>query len=174
MPGPIETPRLTTRRLVLRAARPADLPQLVPLSVYDGVRATDESEAGAMLARILRDQAAGATVHWVIALAADEAEIVGTCGFYRGLTDGQGEIGYLAKEQHRGVGFMTEAVRAIVGWGFGPPLGLARIVAYTDRDNRPSQALLARIGFAVVSTDASGIEFRLMEADWERMKRSGC
>jgi ribosomal-protein-alanine N-acetyltransferase len=160
MQRPIETPRLRTQRLVLRAATPADAAQLLPLSVYDGVRATDELEAALMLEKIARDQAAGASVHWAIALPDDEREIVGTCGFYRGLSDGQGEIGYLLKEQHRGHGFMTEAVRAIVGWGFAV-LALDRIVAFTDYDNVRSRAVLTRVGFAIVPSDGPHLMYRL-------------
>jgi RimJ/RimL family protein N-acetyltransferase len=49
---------------------------------------------------------------------------------------------------HRGRGYATEAVRALIKYGFNR-LGLQRLVATTDYENEPSQAVMRRLGMAV-------------------------
>ncbi|HEY0389945.1 MAG TPA: GNAT family N-acetyltransferase [Gaiellales bacterium] len=49
---------------------------------------------------------------------------------------------------HRGNGYATEAARAVAEYAFSE-LGLARIVATTERTNAPSQAVMRRLGMRV-------------------------
>ncbi|MEX2501137.1 MAG: GNAT family N-acetyltransferase [Trueperaceae bacterium] len=81
--------------------------------------------------RARRDQTQGDTVHWVARLLGDSRP-VGTCGFYRGFADGEGEIGYVLLPAHRGRGLMGEAVAAAVAFGFAS-LGLRAVVARVNR-----------------------------------------
>ena len=55
------------------------------------------------------------------------------------------EIGWRLAQAHWGRGYATEAARACLQVGFGP-LALAEIVSFTSLINRPSRALMARIG----------------------------
>jgi RimJ/RimL family protein N-acetyltransferase len=50
--------------------------------------------------------------------------------------------------EHRGNGYATEAARAVIDHGFAE-LGLARIVATTERDNLASIAVMRRLGMRV-------------------------
>ena len=50
--------------------------------------------------------------------------------------------------EHRGNGYATEAARAVIDQGFAE-LGLARIVATTERDNLASIAVMRRLGMRV-------------------------
>lgn len=57
----------------------------------------------------------------------------------------QGEVGYVFHPAHGGRGLATEAARAMLGLGFDG-LGLHRIIGRCDARNRPSAALLTRLG----------------------------
>lgn len=73
-------------------------------------------------------------------------ELVGTCGYYRGYVKNSGEISYLLKISHRGLGIMKEAVKLIVNFGFDF-LKLNSAVAYTNSNNPASIAVLENAGF---------------------------
>lgn len=77
---------------------------------------------------------------------------------YHGAPDEEGrvEIGYDLVEGARGRGYMTEAVRALVGWARerGRERGDVRsLFAVVDKANTPSQAVVSRAGFEKVSED---------------------
>jgi RimJ/RimL family protein N-acetyltransferase len=55
------------------------------------------------------------------------------------------EIAYLAREEGRGRGLMTRAVRALCDWLLGE--GVGRIEIRTHPDNEASQRLARRVGF---------------------------
>jgi ribosomal-protein-alanine N-acetyltransferase len=152
----VTMPRLITPRLELRGLRGDDVPLLLEISVYDGVFASDLSEAERILEKINHDCAQGEALHWGICLKTT-GEIVGSCGFYRGFSDNTGEIGYLLKMAHRGYGYMTEAVSCITDFGLHQ-MGLKQIVAYTEAQNEASVAVLRRAGFQQV-TDSSRLKF---------------
>lgn len=149
-------PALITPRLELRGLRRDDVISLLEISVYDGLFASNLSEAEHILEQINHDCAQGEALHWGICLKIT-GEIVGTCGFYRGFSDNIGEIGYLLKVAHRGYGFMTEAVSCITDFGLRQ-MGLKQIVAYTEVQNEASVAVLRRVGFQQV-TDSSRLKF---------------
>ncbi|WP_232376395.1 GNAT family N-acetyltransferase [Amycolatopsis aidingensis] len=56
------------------------------------------------------------------------------------------KLGYAVAYQHRGKGYTTDAIRALLNLGFGS-LGLHRISASLGPDNTSSIALLERFGF---------------------------
>lgn len=151
-------PTLIGAGVVLRAVRADDVGAIVPISFYDGRAARDEADAAAMLERIRADVARGESLHWGICVGGSDL-VVGTVGFYRGFSDGTGELGYVLSEAFRGSGIMTRAVAAVVAYGLGP-LGLSRVEAMTDRDNLASQAVLRRVGFRLV--DETGPTWRFV------------
>ena len=55
------------------------------------------------------------------------------------------EIGYALGTAHRGAGYATEALKALIEHGFAD-LGVGRILAGTGKDNPESIALLQRVG----------------------------
>ena len=105
-------PVLTTPRLHLRALTEADLPQVLPIAMYQGKQAASLDEARWMQAQIDANCRAGQSIHWGIFLP-DAQTLVGTAGFYRGFPDETGELGYILKPEFRGQGFMREAATAI-------------------------------------------------------------
>ena len=56
------------------------------------------------------------------------------------------EVGYALRRDAWGRGYATEAVGAVVAWGFGE-LGLHRLEADIDPRNTASAAVLTRLGF---------------------------
>jgi RimJ/RimL family protein N-acetyltransferase len=67
------------------------------------------------------------------------------------------EVGYIFAPSAGGQGYATETVRALVDLAFGP-VGARRIIARVDARNRPSAALLERLGFR--------LEAHLVENEW--------
>lgn len=61
-------------------------------------------------------------------------------------TGGSAELGYWATADSRGRGFMVEASRAVIDWGFAE-LGLARIVWRAVAGNIPSARTARALGF---------------------------
>ncbi|MFN8372351.1 MAG: GNAT family N-acetyltransferase [Anaerolineae bacterium] len=59
------------------------------------------------------------------------------------------EIGFALSNHHRGQGYATEAARMLLEYGFRE-LKLARIVAFTRRDNPASMQVLRRLGMRLV------------------------
>ena len=70
------------------------------------------------------------------------------------------EVGlyWAVASQHRGNGYATEAARAVIDHGFAE-LGLARIVATTERDNLASIAVMRRLCMRIERNP-------LTEPDW--------
>lgn len=74
-------------------------------------------------------------------------ELIGTCGFYDwNKTASRAEIGYDLEPKYWGQGIMTEALRAVLKYGF-KVMRLNRIQAIIDSENTESVKLVYRLGF---------------------------
>jgi RimJ/RimL family protein N-acetyltransferase len=98
-------------------------------------------------------------------------ELIGICGFLPCLWDarhraplspGDGassalelDVGHALGVAHRGRGYATEALRALIAHAFGE-LGVRRLVAGTGRDNAGSIALLRRVGMRTFPSPYDG------------------
>ncbi|MFD5819980.1 GNAT family N-acetyltransferase [Streptomyces sp. NPDC127038] len=78
---------------------------------------------------------------------------VGAIGFH-GVPDeeARAEVGYDLAENARGHGYATEALRALCAWALARD-DVKVLLAAIDRDNAPSQRVIARAGFTRVSED---------------------
>ena len=66
---------------------------------------------------------------------------------FRGVQPGGSvEIGYGSAEESRGHGYATEAVDAVTAWAL-KQLGVCRVDAETEPENRASQRVLEKCGF---------------------------
>jgi RimJ/RimL family protein N-acetyltransferase len=65
------------------------------------------------------------------------------------------EVGYALETAHRGRGYATEALRALIDHAFAA-LGVGRIVAGTGADNAASVALLRRVGMRTLPNPDGG------------------
>jgi len=81
--------------------------------------------------------------------------IVGTCGYYRGLDKGEGELGCVLLPAFRGQGLMMAAMQLAIGFGIHH-IGLKRIWAITTKDNHKARKLFDRLGFVMFKELPSG------------------
>lgn len=151
-----EHPKMVSEDIVLRELKSYDVRQLVTISFYDGKRAVSEPEAAAMLERIQQDYLNGESIHWGIEEKIS-GKIVGTCGYYRGFKNTSGELGFVMLPQYRGKGYMAEALRLAIAFGF--KIGLRKIIAVTTEENLSAVKLLERLKFK--KSEESGEELRL-------------
>jgi len=148
---------LTTERLVLRPVTPGDhavllahwtLPD-VRRFLFDG-EAPSAAEVTETIEESARNFAAGGYGVWLIE-AAGGAGLVGTAGL-RPLDDLGLEIFYSLAPGSWGLGYATEAGRAVMDHALGP-LGLPEVLAEVDEGNAASVAVIKRLGmtpFAVM------------------------
>ena len=76
-----------------------------------------------------------------------QGRLAGAIGLhYLRRAEGETEIGYWLGAQFTGLGLMTDAVRALVGYAFSA-LGMERVVIRCASGNRRSRAVPERLGF---------------------------
>lgn len=73
-----------------------------------------------------------------------DGRVIGLAGLIR-RDHRQGEVGWALAADYRGQGYATEAARALMDYGFSA-LGLHRIHADTNSDNRASRRVMERLG----------------------------
>jgi RimJ/RimL family protein N-acetyltransferase len=148
-----EFPTLTTDRLVLRAVTDSDAPALFEIFSNPEVmrfwsRPPMESTEEAF--SLVRDIEAGwnarTLLQWGVTLKSEDL-VIGTCTLYRwDRTHRRAELGYVLRRDRWGSGLATEAVRAVLDFGFAE-MKLHRIGADTDPRNAASARVLQRLGF---------------------------
>jgi len=101
----------------------------------------------------------------------EAGQVVGGLCF-KGPPDAEGavEVGYGLSPQHRGHGYMSEALRTIVGWALEQP-HVETVVAETEQWNEASQRVLQSLGFARYREAGSSIWWRLRRATWHCRKQ---
>jgi RimJ/RimL family protein N-acetyltransferase len=146
-------PSLTTRRLLLRQIVPGDAERLFAIRSdeetmkffgHEPHATLDETKdvVRQMEERYVRK----AALHWVITLQGDE-RLIGACNLFH-FDEGFhcAETGYELNRAFWGKGIMTEAMSAILTFGFSE-LGLHRVEAIIDIANERSKSLLVKLGF---------------------------
>ncbi|NMX93502.1 MULTISPECIES: GNAT family protein [unclassified Pseudomonas] len=145
-------PTLCTERLQLRELTANDAPAL--FAIYRDAEAmpwfgidpmTDLSQAHTLITTFAqwRTQANPGT-RWGLE---HDGRLIGTCGLFK--WNRHWNSCALACElapSARGHGLMSEALRSVLDWGFAQ-MQLHRVEALVHPQNRPSQALLERLGF---------------------------
>lgn len=82
---------------------------------------------------------------------------------WRSVSDRQGEVGYILNPDFHGRGYASEAVRALIGLGFGD-LALHRIYARCNPANVASFRLMERLG---MRREAHLRQHRLVKGKWD-------
>jgi RimJ/RimL family protein N-acetyltransferase len=157
--GPLEA--FETARLLVRAPREGDGPELnaAILETWDelhasmpwaGTRPTvDASEAHTLAAR--RDFLERRDLQLRAYLAGSETLVL-CSGLHRlDWTVPSAEIGYWCRARFQRRGFVSEAVKGIVAFGF-ETLGLQRIAIHCDERNERSRRVAERVGFTFEGT----------------------
>lgn len=146
-------PHILTPRLRLRDVRDSDAGALFAyLSDAETTRYIELrpfahiSEARELIRAWQANYALGRQLRWGITLEPSGA-LIGSVGFDRWVPhSGEADLGYELARPYWGQGLMSEAVRAVVAFGFCH-LGLRRIEAWVWPENTASVRLLERQGF---------------------------
>ncbi|WP_347219420.1 GNAT family N-acetyltransferase [Chryseobacterium sp.] len=153
-------PNVKGSRVSLRQILDTDLDDLVEISFYDAIQAKTIQQASEIQAKINQDYRDGNSIHWGIVDNATR-KIVGTCGYYRGLDKGEGELGCVLLSKYYGQGYMREGMLLAIDFGLNQ-MKLERIWAATSQQNAPAIKLLERLNFVKVKeTDDDEIEYEL-------------
>ena len=147
-------PVIQTQRLLLRELTLDDAPRLFDIHGnadamrYFGTDPLKEShEAEKLIAKFaaLRD-GPNPGVRWAL-VARETGELLGTCGLFGWNREWHRCLmGYELAESSRGQGYMGEALRAAIAWGFAE-MQLNRFEVLIHPDNEPSLRLAQRLGF---------------------------
>ncbi|MHB1106861.1 MAG: GNAT family N-acetyltransferase [Lutibacter sp.] len=138
-------PFISDGKISLRQIIPSDMDDLLEISYYDAKQAKNVAQAIEMQAKIDKDYDEGNSIHWGIEELSSN-KIVGTCGYYRGLNKGEGELGCVLLPQFRGQGFMSNAMLLAIDFGL-KNMELKRIWAITSKQNSQAIKLLERLKF---------------------------
>jgi ribosomal-protein-alanine N-acetyltransferase len=153
-------PIISGNRISLRQIMTSDIEDLIKISFYDAIQATTLQQAAEMQDKINKDYIEGNSIHWGIADNLTN-KIIGTCGYYRGLDQGTGELGCVLLPQYRGQGFMTSAMLLAIDFGINT-IGLKRVWAITTKQNEKAIKLLEQLNFTkIADLDDNEIEYEL-------------
>lgn len=145
-------PTLQTERLTLRAMRVSDAEDMFAYAKRESVSQyltwtphPDIQHTREYLTYIGQRYRTGDFFDWSVVLR-DTDRMIGTCGFTRfDFASDSAEIGYVLNPDYGGQGLATEAVRAVLAFGFDR-LSLHRIEAHYIRGNDASRRLMERVG----------------------------
>ena len=145
-------PTLAGERTVLRELDLADSDDLFAfrsdpeVQRYNSAPMQDPAEASALIDELRAEYAAQQAVYWAVTLRGD-SRVLGLMGLAAWEKyHCRAEIGYDLRRDQWGRGIATDAVRAILTFGF-TRLDLHRVEAQTIADNHASVRLLQRLGF---------------------------
>jgi RimJ/RimL family protein N-acetyltransferase len=146
-------PSLTTKRLLLRQIQPTDAEALFAIlsdrqvtEFYGHEPHQSLDDTRELIRQIQARYARREALRWGITLQGEDG-LIGSCGLHH-LDAGfhRAETGYELNRAFWGKGIMTEAVSAILTYGF-TELGLHRVEAIIDIVNERSKGLLLKLGF---------------------------
>ncbi|MET7859939.1 GNAT family N-acetyltransferase [Streptomyces sp. NPDC005318] len=86
----------------------------------------------------------------------EDGAVTGALGINRRNLPGTYEVGFWTAKEHRGLGYMTEAVLAAAHWTF-TSLGADRLEWRAEAGNEPSRAVALRAGFHMEGDQRSGL-----------------
>jgi len=146
-------PVLFTNRLVLNRIEDADVESIFSLRSDEEVaryvkRGPDHDIRQAYdFIRLARDRYENkSAINWAIRKKENPELIGGICLWKISADRKTAEIGYDLKPLHHGKGIMSEAMVAVIEYGFST-LGMDNIEAFTSRYNEASKSLLLKHNF---------------------------
>lgn len=143
---------LETDRLILREFVLADLDAFFRMvsdpdvTRFIGVGAkTVEAARTVLVERTMQDYRKHGYGRWATVLKST-GDVIGFTGLKHLEEFGEVDLGYRFFKEHWGQGLATEASRAVLAYGFDR-LGLERIAAFADIENKASIRVLEKLGF---------------------------
>ena len=157
-----EFPSISDDKILLRQIQNSDIKDIIEISFYDAVQATTLTQAIEMQDKINMDYNNGNSIHWGI-VDKFTNKIVVTCGYYRGLDKGEGELGCVLLPQYRGQGYMTFAISLAIEFGLNN-IGLKRIWAITTKQNEKAIKLIEKLNFIkIADLDDNEVQYELRQ-----------
>ncbi|MGB3181008.1 MAG: GNAT family N-acetyltransferase [Cyclobacteriaceae bacterium] len=152
----LQLPAIETERLTLRKLEASDWEVVSYLRTDEEVNkyvdrpsAPTREKALAFIAKITADYDKGEAYYWAIAKKG-APEMIGSICLWNISDDySYAEVGYDLHPAHQGKGIMSEALQAVIDYGFNH-LKITTIEAYTHRHNRSSTGMLTKNGFRLV------------------------
>lgn len=172
MLGPFDVfPRLNTDRLVLRKLVPEDLPALIrhvnnpkiAAQVLNIPHPYGEPDAAFRLAFVQQGFVQQLRVVFAIAKK-DTNEVIGEAGIHFNKDRKSAEIGYWLGESCWGMGYTTEAVKAILEYGMRVHQ-LEMIYAICKKDNVGSQRVAEKSGMQIYSSSDGMVRYALIKSE---------
>ena len=162
--------KLQTARLILRDFREEDWrdvheygsdPKVVKYMPF-GPNTEDETKA--FINRVLGNQKAQPRISYNFALINKlDDKLIGACAVnIKSVENKEGEIGYILNRRYWNQGYMTEAARKVVSFGF-KQLGLHRVIATCDPANTGSYRVMEKIG---MQKEGYLREYKLFKGVW--------
>lgn len=146
-------PVLRTGRLLLRRIEPEDAEAMLFLrsdptimQYLDREPAQTIGEAAFFIRMITEALERNEGINWGISLT-DDPRLIGTIGFWRLMKEHyRAEIGYLLHPDFWGQGLVSEAMTAVMNYGF-EVMKLHSVEANVNPDNKASVRILQKAGF---------------------------
>lgn len=145
-------PIIHTKRLDLIEIREKHLCDLYKLfgdenatRFYNLLPLQKEEDAQMLIDRFRSRFSEGLAIRWGIAIKGEQ-HIIGTVGFNSYENNHKATIGYDLQTLYWGKGYATEALRAVINFGF-QSLGINRIEAEIMTGNLASEKVLSKLGF---------------------------
>jgi len=149
-------PEIETDSLILREILPEDRDAIYAIfsddevtRYYDLVTMQRREEAAELIDFFDERFETESMIRWGITRKDDDV-VIGTCGYVM-LHRHRGEIGYDLRRSEWRKGIMTEALDAIIDFGF-QDMGLQRVEALVMPENVASARLLRKLGFTEEGT----------------------
>ena len=151
------TPILQTPRLTLREVYESDWQQILRLrsdsqvnALVDRPGAKTKEDAIAFIKKVRGTNEVEKLVYWGITLREID-EVLGSICIWKFSEDRKtAEVGYDLSVAAQGKGYMTEAMQAVLDFGFSK-LGLGTVEAFTQSNNFASTKLLGKFGFNLLA-----------------------
>jgi ribosomal-protein-alanine N-acetyltransferase len=182
-------PTISASRVSLRSVTENDAASLYAVFSdpevmrYSGSSMKDPEEVNAFLAEVLEELRRQQSIQWGIARRTDD-QIIGHVAFFNlDLVARRAEIGFSLGRAHWGMGYMEEALQAVIGYGFGK-MDLHRIEADVDPRNLRSIRLLERLGFQkegylrerwdIAGESQDSLFYGLLKNEWNGGRCASC
>ena len=158
-------PCITNKKISLRQVKLSEIKDIIEISFYNSIQANTLQQAVEMQEKIDKDYISGNTIHWAIADILTD-DIIGTCGQYRGLDKGEGELGCVLLPRARGQGYMTSAMLLAIEFGL-THIGLKRIWAITTKQNEKAIKLIEKLNsIKIADLKNNEIEYELIQNEY--------
>ena len=156
-------PMLETEHLLLRRMKIEDVDDMFAYACSADVTRyltwnphADRSYTREYLTYVQKQYEDGEFYDWAITKS-DDKKMIGTCGFTRfDFNSNFAEVGYVLNPEYWGQGYATEALKAVIKFGF-ENLALRRIEARHIEGNIASRRVMERVGMTYEGTLRSSL-----------------